>query len=213
MSDKLIDDLTSDLKPCCPCCPYDRSARVVMAAAALGAALLMFLGVRHDLPHALHSVIPYWKSGMFAFIGAGALLVTTRLGLPGRPIGIVGPGLMIAGVTGLVSFLAGMMIAAPSQSHFIHTLSTQNSMVCLSSCVGLGLAVYGVGVLTLRRLAFMRPTTAGFFLGVASGALIATTYAWHCTQDHPLYVGLWYGTAVLSTGAIGAVLGRWTLRS
>lgn len=213
MSDKLIDDLTSDLKPCCPCCPYGTSARVVMVAATLGAVLLMILGVRHDLPDALHSVIPYWKSGMFILIGAGALLVATRLGLPGRPVGLLGPGLMIAGVTGLVSFLAGMMIAAPSQTHFLQSLSMRNSMVCLSSCVGLGLIVYGVGVLVLRRLAFMRPERAGFFLGLASGALIAATYAWHCTEDNPLYVGLWYGTAVLSTGVIGAVLGRWALRS
>jgi hypothetical protein len=212
MSDKLIDDLTNDLKPCCPSCPYDRSARVIMVAVILGAALLMTLGIRHDLPDALRSTIPYWKSGMFAFIGVGALLVATRLGLPGRPVGIIGPGLMIAGVTGLISFLAGMMIAAPDSMQFLNTLSMHNSLLCVASCVGLGLGVYAVGILILRRLAFMRPGLAGFFLGIASCALIAATYAWHCTQDHPVYVGLWYSLPVLITGAVGGILGQRLLR-
>jgi hypothetical protein len=48
---------------------------------------------------------------------------------------------------------------------------------------------------------------AGFFAGLAAGAVAASAYALHCPNDDPVYLAAWYLPAVLISGLVGRILG------
>jgi hypothetical protein len=81
-------------------------------------------------------------------------------------------------------------------------------MVPLLAILPLAASIY-----SLRRAAPAHPAQAGAVAGLASGALAAAIYALHCTDDSPLFVGVWYTLAVLIVSAVGALaasrLARW----
>jgi hypothetical protein len=60
----------------------------------------------------------------------------------------------------------------------------------------------------LRTGAPTRPSVTGTAAGVMSGALGAAAYAVACKNDGGLFVAIWYSTAIVIVGALGAVIGR-----
>jgi hypothetical protein len=67
-----------------------------------------------------------------------------------------------------------------------------------------GLAVAINLVVVLRRGAPVSSERAGWLTGVASGALGAFAYNFHCPFNSLIYIGFWYTLAV----GICAVIGR-----
>jgi hypothetical protein len=63
----------------------------------------------------------------------------------------------------------------------------------------------------MRAGAVAQPGIAGMLAGLASAGLAILAYGLNCTEDSPLFVGLWYGTAAGLTAVIGAVAARRTL--
>jgi hypothetical protein len=169
--------------------------------------LLVYSGIRADWPQAIYTLFPYWKSGMFALIGTGALLTAVRLGLPGRGMGLAGPILIAVGSAGLLAFIGGALITSPDRAAMVQALDLESRSFCLASVALLGTLVLIISAWSMRRLAFIRPRLAGAMLGLAAGALIAAAYAWHCPHDQPLYVGVWYTTPIVLLAGLGAVLG------
>ena len=53
---------------------------------------------------------------------------------------------------------------------------------------------------------------AGAVAGIAAGALAATLYAMHCTDDSPLFVATWYTIGIGIMALAGSVLGERLLR-
>lgn len=79
--------------------------------------------------------------------------------------------------------------------------------VSLLSAAPLAAFLYG-----LREGATTRPDIAGALAGVAAGGLAASLYAFHCTDDGALFVGVWYGLAILLVGVAGWFAGRRVLQ-
>jgi hypothetical protein len=48
--------------------------------------------------------------------------------------------------------------------------------------------------------------------GLLAGALGATVFAMHCTNDSPLFVAIWYVLAIGLMSLFGLVVGRQALR-
>ena len=48
--------------------------------------------------------------------------------------------------------------------------------------------------------------------GLLAGALGATVFAMHCTNDSPLFVAIWYILAIGLTALTGLLVGRYVLR-
>lgn len=57
-----------------------------------------------------------------------------------------------------------------------------------------------------------RPGSAGMLAGVLSGAIAATFYAAHGTDDSPPFVAAWYSLAIGALAVIGAAAGRLLIR-
>jgi hypothetical protein len=81
------------------------------------------------------------------------------------------------------------------------------------------LAIPMLAVFSFVTLAFFAKQGAtphlrlqGFLLGLASGAIAACFYAFHCVEDSMAYVALYYSLAILFVGGIGALLAGKILR-
>ncbi|MEX2741320.1 NrsF family protein [Rhizobium mongolense] len=59
----------------------------------------------------------------------------------------------------------------------------------------------------MKNGAAERPSLAGAAAGLAAGGIAAALYAWHCTDDSPLFLAVWYTTAIAAVTATGALIG------
>ncbi len=82
------------------------------------------------------------------------------------------------------------------------------SGVCLVAIPLLGLIPLAAILAAMRVAAPANATRAGALAGLAAGAIAATAYGLHCTDDSPLFVIVWYGTAMAILTALGAAAGR-----
>ena len=79
-----------------------------------------------------------------------------------------------------------------------------NSVVCLTSIFLLGTGPLVIFLLVLRHGAPTKPASAGAVAGLLAGAIAATFYAAHCTDDSPLFVATWYSIAIGGLAILGA---------
>ncbi|MDI9330504.1 MAG: DUF1109 domain-containing protein [Alphaproteobacteria bacterium] len=91
-------------------------------------------------------------------------------------------------------------------------LMGRSASSCSASIFLLSLPLLFGGVLVARQWALTRPELTGAMLGWSSASLTAMIYTLHCTETEPAFVLVWYGLAVLLSGALGAYLGRRYLR-
>jgi hypothetical protein len=82
----------------------------------------------------------------------------------------------------------------------------RNARWCLAMVPSLAAVPLAATLYCLRQAAPANPARAGAVAGLVSGGFAAAIYALHCTDDSPLFVALWYTTAVLFVTAVGAGL-------
>jgi hypothetical protein len=84
--------------------------------------------------------------------------------------------------------------------------------VCARNIVIISAPVF-LGVFwALRSLAPSRLTLAGGVAGVLAGAVGTFIYAFHCNESAMPFVAIWYTLGIAAVGALGALVGRATLR-
>jgi hypothetical protein len=91
-------------------------------------------------------------------------------------------------------------------------LTGKNAAYCLVSIPLLSLAPLAAAFFALRNGAPEAPGLTGAVAGLAAGALAATLYATHCTDDSPLFGMVWYTLAIGAVTLAGALIGRRLLR-
>ena len=83
---------------------------------------------------------------------------------------------------------------------------------CLFFIPVLSLAPLTALLWSLRQGAPASPGMAGAAAGLASGAIAAALYAWHCPDDSPFFVASWYMLAIALVTLAGFAAGRRLLR-
>lgn len=175
---------------------------VAVAIAAIG--LLATAGARDDLAQVLDAPRFLFKFLATLSLAIPALLLLPRVALPDyRPTGRrralwLGPLVLLAGVS-------LELVSLPRES-WLPAAVGHNGLWCLFMVPMLAIAPLAAALYCLRQSAPAMPARAGAVAGLASGALAATVYALHCTDDSPLFVGLWYSLGVLFVSAAGAWL-------
>ena len=76
----------------------------------------------------------------------------------------------------------------------------------------LSIAPFAALLFALSEGAPAKPRLTGAVAGIAAGALAATLYAMHCTDDSPLFVATWYTIGIGIMALAGSVLGERLLR-
>src|SRR4029078_364660 len=87
-----------------------------------------------------------------------------------------------------------------------------NAAACVALILLLSVAPLGALLFALSEGAPAKPRLTGAVAGIAAGAIAATLYAMHCTDDSPLFVATWYTLAIGMMALVGWVLGKRLLR-
>ncbi len=116
-----------------------------------------------------------------------------------------------APLAALVVFVIGDL-AFSGEANVAERAMGSTALDCVLSLVALSLAPLAAFLYGMREGAATRPGLAGALAGVTAGALAASFYALHCTEDSALFVGLWYALGIVVTGAIGYMAGQRILR-
>jgi hypothetical protein len=103
------------------------------------------------------------------------------------------------------------MTIAPAASWGTRLVGT-NSLVCLLAIPMLAVAPLGALLVALRSAAPASPMLAGAAAGLLAATLAAAIYAFHCFDDSPFFVVVWYLLASLPVIGAGALLGPRVLR-
>jgi hypothetical protein len=193
-----------------------RSTRHQVRYAAAGAALfyeiawVIFVERRADLAAlpasriALGLMIP-WAALAVALVAA---VQRGRIGLGASTTYLKACVLLSVCFFAIATWLVAPHAPAGSAAPFWHRTAVCASVTAILTAVPLGL-----GVLAFRRAFVAAATWRTALLGVACGALAASTMSIVCQDAAPLHVLLGHGTMMVVGGVLGAFFGRHVARA
>jgi len=209
---ELIDKLVADHAVQPP--PKPIAHHLVMAIAgglAISAAwLLITLGLRPDILAALGTWRFDLKLGANLLLVIAAAWAALRLSRPTTTSLSAMPALLVPALLLLVAIVYELVTVPPSA--WPSRAMGANGLMCLANIMALSLVPLVATIYALRRGAPMSPALMGAISGLLAGALGASIFATHCTEDSPLFVAIWYALAIGLTSMGGLVIGRHALR-
>jgi len=208
---QLIESLARGLKPVRRHAVLRRVLLGMLGGGVITLALVVaVLGVRHDLPAALHG-FSFWMKWVYTLsVGAAAVFAVSRLARPTghslRPLWPVAvPVLLLAGIG------IGELARTPSREWLAMWLG-HSWRVCPWLVLGLSVPIFAGLLWSFRRLAPTRARAAGAAAGLAAGAWGAMLYCLHCPEVSAVFVLTWYSLGIALAAAAGALLGPKLLR-
>jgi hypothetical protein len=193
---------------------WQLSSRLAMAFAvggAIAAVIFVFgVGLRPDISAAAHTVRVQFKFLFVVTLLFGAAGAVTQVGRPGAKLGVWTFVLAVVPVLLGLAVLAELF-ATPAQSWTTRAIG-QYSGYCLAIIPTLALAPLACLVWALKESAPARPGRAGAVAGLAAGGVAALLYASHCPDDSPLFVAVWYSSAIAVVMAVGYLAGARLLK-
>jgi hypothetical protein len=183
---------------------------LLIGVAVSAALLLSAVGIRHDMASAIESARVLFKMVLTLTLAVTACGLVFRIGRPGVPLRLSSMGLFAP----LILLAAGTVaeLSAIPQELWETAMLGRNARFCLFFIPVLSLAPLAGFLWALKNGAAERPSLAGAAAGLAAGGIAAALYALHCTDDSPLFLAVWYTTAIAAVTAIGALLGSRYLR-
>ncbi|OCP19054.1 NrsF family protein [Ensifer sp. LC163] len=172
--------------------------------------LLSTVGVRPNLAAAIETARVLFKIGFTLVLAAAACRLVFIVGRPGLSLKARGLQLAVPLVF-LAIAVASELSVLPSEAWTASMLG-RNAAFCLFFIPVLSLAPLAGFLLVLKNGAPESPGLAGASAGLAAGAIAASLYAFHCPDDSPLFLAVWYSIAVLLVTTIGYLIGRRWLR-
>ena len=211
MTEKLIDELSRDLRPARP--------RMVIARLVLGAAMgaavafvgvAWLLGLRPDMGHALVSRMFWMKLAYAGTIAAVGLAGAERLA---RPAGEARGRLawLWAPVIGILA-MAALQIARTPARELRMLFMGHSAMVCPWLIAAVSAPLFVALIWAVRGLAPTRLRAAGAVAGLAAGGFGALIYCLHCPEVGAPFVAIWYTLGILIPSLLGALTGPRLLR-
>ena len=190
-------------------------ARTVVMGTATGligalGLMLAVLGMRHDWLAAL-ALPMFWVKLLFAGSACvAALVLTSRLGQPGRPIGAA---VCAALAPVIVVWLAALfMLVDATADARMPLLLGSTWAVCPWLIALIALPALVAAMWVQRQLAPTRLRMAGAAAGFLAGSLGTLVYALHCPEMALPFIALWYVLGMAIPAVVGALLGPRLLR-
>lgn len=178
-------------------------------AVALGVMLLLF-GVRADLNATSAVIFLLLKLAFTMALVIPASIYLLKLARPGgeRKTSMA----LVAAPFVAIVLLAAISLAFAPISHWDSMIVGDRWLECLLSIPVIAIVPFAVIIWALRRMAPTDLVRAGALGGLVAGAVSATGYALHCSDDSLPFVALWYGGTIAICTAAGALLGPRLLR-
>jgi hypothetical protein len=186
-------------------------AMAFAVGAVIAAAIFAFgVGMRPDMSVAGHTMRVQFKFLFALTLLSGAAGAVAKVGRPGAT---AGPWVMVLGTAPVLLALAVVaeLLATPVQSWIPHLIG-RNSVYCLTILPALSLAPLACLLVALRESAPAQPGLAGAMAGLAASGIATVLYASHCPDDSPLFVAVWYSSAITVVVALGFFAGARLLK-
>jgi hypothetical protein len=209
-TDDLIEALVED-RSNTPMAPRFAILCAVIAGAVIAAVLFMaILGYRPDIDEAARTYRFLFKFVFTLTLAVSAIVLVLRVF---RPEAVLGRSLWLVALAPAMLLVAATaeLVIMPSSSWMPRLIGT-NMRYCLSMIPLLSVAPLVAIFAALRQTAPADPGLAGALAGLSAGAIAATLYASHCTDDSPLFVIAWYSIAIGLVTLVGFLAGRRWLR-
>ena len=210
-TDQLIDMLSTNVEPV-------KSGQVwkplIWAVAIGGAAsfcvMLATVGLRTDAAGGIHvGFLALKLLFMLSLIGTGTALLM-KLIRPGQEARKL---FRLLFVPFLVAAFVGIVALALQPSSAWDRMILGTEWVSCLFCIPLFAFVpFALLIWALRKGAPTNLKRTGAITGLVAGALGATAYAFHCSDDSLPFIAIWYGAMILLCAWIGARLGPRLLR-
>jgi hypothetical protein len=176
---------------------------------ALGVMLLL-CGVRADLTATSAVIFLLLKLAFTMALIVPASTYLLRLACPGGEQ--KAPMAFVAAPFVAIMLLAAISFAFAPISYWDEMIVGDRWLECLLSIPVIAIVPFTVIIWALRRMAPTDLARAGALGGLVAGAVSATGYALHCSDDSLPFVALWYGGTIAICTAAGALLGPRLLR-
>jgi hypothetical protein len=190
-SDRLIDQLVSDLKPV-RVRRGGRDALLLGVLCAMEFGLFLALGpMRPDMAMAMHMPSFWWKLGSLGLMAAMGATVAI---LSFDPVQSPRRGLRwMVGIIGC-SLAAGWLVDASRAGlpELAARLNWRDGLQCMAKMIVLSMPAVAALAVLMRRGA---PTDTGgtaFAVGLAAASWGAFVFVFACPYDDPLYIAVWY---------------------
>jgi hypothetical protein len=205
-TDDLIKTLAADAgRPVVPLARRWRQA-ALLAIILAGVFFLAVLDLRPDLAAAAATLRFLFKLAIALLLALTAYAAAQKLSRPDTSWRDAWPPLAVAPLLLLVG--VGVELLVMPASAWPAAAFGANAFACLFFIALIGSGPLVVLLLALRHGAPAHPAIAGAVTGLLAGGIAATLYAAHCTDDSPLFIALWYTSAIAGLAAVGALAAR-----
>lgn len=206
MQHDVIQQLVDDLQPSEPLTLAEPAKAAIFAGLMLGIFVLLFLGLRADFGH-MTSIM---KPAIFMIIAGCTLAASFYSAMPSQSAKRAKLPLVIFGLLCAMYVLAhGFTGGLPAIQQ---GMQLPYGTFCAVTIGLLGLLPMALFLFWFQRTAPLNSAVTGTYLGLASGALAASAYAFHCNMDNVFYVSTWYVFPILGHALIGRFIGARILR-
>ena len=179
----------------------------IIVAAVL---LLSTVGMRPDLATAIETARVQSKFMVTLALAIAACALVFRIGRPGVSLK---PWLWaLAAAPLLLAAAVSTELAVLPEASWHAAMMGRHARFCVFFVPLLALGPLAFFLFALRQGAPESPAIAGVVAGLAAGGIAASIYASHCPDDSPLFVAVWYTTAIAIVTAAGGLIGSRLLR-
>ncbi|WP_041685998.1 NrsF family protein [Erythrobacter litoralis] len=196
----LIAELTEDLQPVRAMKARDGLLLAALAGAITVLAVWLAADLWEGIAHGEASAFFFVTNGLLLVLGLAAVTATVALASPSVGNRQDAPRWALAMVAILPFTAVATVFAAGSGPA---ALVDPYSLHCLTAATGASALTFVALTYWLRRGAPVSVETAGFFAGIASGAIGSFAYGLSCPIDGVAHLGLWHVLPVAIAGLIG----------
>lgn len=198
----LIAKLADDLAPVRPMKLTHGFALVAAATVLTVAAVAWWQGLWSGPAEGRAAAMFFIANGLTALVGLASARAAVRMAAPRVGNRQDAPRWTLAA---LATLPVTALLLAALEGGFARHDHMADGLHCFLAGTTSGIAVAAALVLWLRRGAPVAPNAAGFYTGVAAGALGSFAYGLSCPFDTIGHLGLWHVAPVAMSAALGRI--------
>src|SRR3990167_1646527 len=199
----MIAGLTDGLEPVRAFNPRDGFAMLGLASLAVVAIVHLTKGLWFDGLGGTATPFFWLANGLILVLGLAAAATIIHMASPWVGNRHETP-VWASAMVGVLPIT--VLISALSHNSGVVDLTDEHALGCVTASIASAFGVGGALVLWLRRGAPVSPNLAGWFTGIAAGALGTVYYGVACPTDTMAHLGIWHIVPIIISAMVGRLV-------